>query len=80
MSRISHQIIRDGAARWIIWQIEDRQEYEQIGRVVFEDGLYYVDLPVWKDDGFTWDRQPRGWVLKDGAIKSVTSPKIGAKA
>ena len=76
MSRISYQILRDGAAKWVIWRVTDRQDYEQIARVVQEDGLYYVELPQWGSDGISkWDRQPRGWALRDGAVASVTREK-----
>ena len=89
MPRLKVQVVRDGASRWMIWKLSDGfdvdggegREYEQIARVVCDGGLYYVELPVWGVDGISsWERQPRGWALKDGAVHSVTHPMKGAAA
>lgn len=84
MPKLRCQVVRDGRSRWMIWTLSDGfavsdgegREYEQVARVVEDDGLYYVELPEWGVDGITgWQRQPRGWALKEGAVKSVTNPK-----
>jgi len=89
MPKLRCQVVRDGRSKWMIWTLSEGfavndgegREYEQVARVVEDDGLYYVELPVWGVDGISsWERQPRGWALKDGAVHSVTHPKKGAAA
>lgn len=84
MSKVRWQIVRDTKNSWMIWHLDDAisvngevgVEHEQIARVVFVDGAYYVELPVWDADGIAkWDRQPRPWTLKAGAVHSVTHPR-----
>jgi hypothetical protein len=83
MSQLEFQITRVAARRWLIWQLSGPfktpgghgREYEEIARVVEDDGLFYVELPKWNDEGIEdWDRRPRGWMTKEGAIHSVTHP------
>lgn len=71
-----YQVIRDGLAKWNIWRVTDRQDYEQVARVIQDDGLFYVELPTWGVDGIEgWTRQVRGWALKDGAVASVVKER-----
>ncbi len=81
---MSVQVIRRGAALWdvnrvnVLWtdkEGETAHEYETIGRVVLEGETYYVELPKWKEEGFEWERQPRGYVLPRGAFRAICKPK-----
>lgn len=81
MSKLEYQVVRNGARRWLIWRVTDPfktpnghgREFEECARVVEDGGLFFVELPKWGVNGVDeWERQPRGWMTRDGAIKSVT--------
>lgn len=83
-SKLVYQVIRNAANRWLIWEIGEgfdtpkgqAREYEEVARVVEDTGLFYVEIPKWSGEGIEeWERQPRGWLTKSGAVRSVTHPK-----
>lgn len=80
------QVVRRAAEEWEVTRVRplygDVWEYEVIGRVVGDGGLYYAELPVWSvgESGYTWRRQPRGYVLVRGALRSITSPPTNSAA
>jgi hypothetical protein len=69
----SFQILRRGKETWDIYRIDElwktTHEYEIIGRVIQSEKMYYIDLPDWNTEGFTWVRQPRGYLLPKAAFK-----------
>ena len=80
MSKQNVQVVKNGENMWMVWKYSPRfrtdegygVEYEQVARVVLENGRYYVELPQWGADGVDdWIRQPRPWALKEGAVASV---------
>lgn len=83
-SELRFQVVRNGTARWLIWKLGEAvpadgghsREFEEYARVVFDQGAWWVELPRWGSDGVSgWDRLPRPWALKDGAVASVTKAK-----
>jgi hypothetical protein len=69
------QVIRRGAENWELTRVDEiwkgAHEYETIGRVRRDGALYYVDLPDWKEETFTWKRQPRGYLIPRAAFKFI---------
>ena len=84
MSKLEFQIVRNGASMWLIWGLSQPfktpgghgREYEEVARVVEDNGLWYVEIPKWGDGCIEdWERQPRGWMTRQGAISSVTNAR-----
>lgn len=75
------QIIRRGIETWEVNQVSGDEpgthEYELVGRVVRdpETGLYYAEFPKWQEDGHTWERQPRGFLIPKPAFKAIKDHK-----
>ncbi len=68
------QIVKQGAECWVITSVETRRgahEYETIGRVRRDGAMFVVDLPLWAEETFTWERQPRSYLLPEPAFKFV---------
>ncbi len=69
------QIIKQGHECWVLTRVEstmpNTHEYETIGRVRRDGAMYYVDLPDWKEETYTWVRQPRGYLVPKPAYKFI---------
>ncbi len=72
------QILRRGDELWdlvridLVWKEADGvhvNEYDTIARVLRDGGFYYVEFPEWKADSYTWQRQPRGYLIPRAAFK-----------
>lgn len=80
------QVVRRGAEEWEVTRVrllwDEVWEYEVIGRVVADGGLYYAERPEWRtgEQGYTWRRQSRGFQLPRGALRSITNPPKLAQA
>lgn len=78
-AKIQTQILRRGFESWELNQVtrlwDSTHEYEVVGRVVRDGELYYVELPKWGDDGYVWERQPRGYLIPKAAFKAIIDRK-----
>lgn len=87
MSKLEYQVIRSGLKKWTVYKLGGAfktaggrgQDYEQIARIVEEDGLFYVEEVVWGEDEVDeWKRLPRGWMTYEGAKMSATQEKLAS--
>ncbi len=72
------QIVRRGEECWdltrieLAWKESDGvkvHEYETLARVLRDGAFYYVEFPEWKEESFTWKREPRGYLIPKAAFK-----------
>lgn len=80
------QVIRNTAEIWRITVTREMgvmagqraTEYEEIGRVVLESGLFWAERAEWAADGITWRREWRGRATLKAATADLVSPRTKA--
>ncbi len=60
---------------WVLTRVTElfdgANEYETIGRVVGENGMFYAELICWLETGHTYYRHDHAYSLMRGALKKI---------
>lgn len=77
---MSLQFVRESEVLWRVTRVREiwqgAYEYELLGRVVLESGLYWPERARYVSDGCKFDRGPRGYHLPVGAFKWLEQPPV----
>jgi hypothetical protein len=78
------QVIRHGAAVWRVTRVtelpkvgdEPAHEYEGLGQIVLDGGLFWAERTRWEGERCTYEREGRGHLLQRGALAVLSAERL----